>query len=176
MTSYSDSLDLVGKNSRQRKIRRMWMDTREPDAVTFNLLVGLGYTVDRHAMLFGDYGWELRDESWLRGAGYIGFNLERKTLADLRDVSRLKKQLARAKVVMAQEPPNQRTFFVVMVEYAFDTDRKRRWPEESILNAELSIQSGGVGVTRCGGNDVAARLDSLYRWSQKRTHQLAGGE
>jgi hypothetical protein len=67
-------------------------------------------------------------------------------------------------------------FFIVLIEHRFDTDRKRRWPEESILNAELSIQLGGVRVTRCEGNGVAARLDSLYQWSQKRTHQLAGGE
>ena len=174
--AYAESLDLVGKNERQRKVRMICMDTREQDAVTYNLLTGMGYTVDRHAMVFGDYGWDLREESWLRAAGYIGFNLERKTLADLRDVTRLKKQLARAKVVMAQEPYNQRTFFAVMIEHAFDTDRKRKWPEESILNAELSIQLGGVYVTRCGGNDVAGRLDSLFKWSQKRTHQLAGGD
>jgi hypothetical protein len=66
--------------------------------------------------------------------------------------------------------------FIILIEHSFDTDRKRRWPEESILNAELSIQLGGVHVTRCEGNDVAGRLHSLYQWSQKRTHQLAGGE
>ena len=174
--AYADSLDLVGKNSRQRKVREMRADTREQDAVTFNLLTGMGYTLDHHAMLIGDYGWDLREESWLRAMGYVVFTLERKTLADLRDVERLKKQLHRARLAMAQEPDGARTFFVVMIEHAFDTDRKRRWPEESILNAELSIQLGGVRVTRCGGNDVAGRLHSLYLWSQKRTHQLAGGD
>ena len=89
-------------------------------------------------------------------------------MADLRRVRRLSEQLARM--------GHRRTFFIVMIEHSFDTDRKRRWPEESILNAELSIQLGGVYVTRCEGNDVAGRLDSLYKWSQKRTHQLAGGE
>ena len=173
---YADALDLVGKNDRQRKVRAMRMDTREQDAVTHNLLTGMGYTVGRHAMVFGDYGWDLREESWLQAMGYVGLTLERKTLADLRDVTRLKKQLARAKAIRMLEPYNQRTFFIVMIEHTFDTDRKRRWPEESILNAELSLQLGGVQVTRCGGNDVAGRLDSLWRWSQKRTHQLAGGE
>ncbi len=173
---YADQLDLVGKNSRQRKVRTIRMDTREPDAVTSNLLTGMGYTVDRHAMVLGDYGWDLREESWLRAAGYAGLNLERKTLADLRDVGRLTKQLARARAVIAQEPQGHQTFFIVLIEHSFDTDRKRRWPEESILNAELSIQLGGVRVTRCGGNDVAGRLHSLYGWSQKRTHQLAGGD
>ena len=48
---YADSLDLVGKNSRQRKVREIRVDTREQDAVTLNLLQGLGYTTDRHAML-----------------------------------------------------------------------------------------------------------------------------
>lgn len=174
--SYAENLDLVGKNNRQRKVRTIRMDTREPDAVTANLLTGMGYTVDRHAMVLGDYGWDLREESWLRGMGYAGLNLERKTLADLRDVGRLTKQLTRARAVIAQEPHGHQTFFIVLIEHAFDTDRKRRWPEESILNAELSIQLGGVKVTRCGGNDVAGRLHSMYQWSQKRTHQLAGGE
>jgi len=173
---YADTLDFVGKNDRQRKVREMRADTREHDAVTFNLLAGMGYTLDHHAMLIGDYGWDLREESWLRAMGYVTFTLERKTLADLRDVERLKKQLHRARLAMAQEPDGQRTFFVVMIEHTFDTDRKRKWPEESILNAELSLQLGGVRVTRCGGNDVAGRLDSLYKWSQKRTHQLAGGD
>ena len=173
---YADSLDLVGKNYRQRKVREMRQDTREQDAVTANLVTGMGYTIDHHAMLIGDWGWDLREESWLRVAGYVTFTLERKKLSDLRDVARLKKQLYRARLTMAQEPDGSRTFFVVMIEHAFDTDRKRRWPEESILNAELSLQLGGVRVTRCEGNDVAGRLHSLYQWSQKRTHQLSGGE
>ncbi len=171
---YSDSLDLVGKNDRQRKVRAMWQDTREPDAVTLNLLTGMGYTVERLGMPLGDYGWVIRDESWLATAGYAAVIVERKTLADLRDVPRLRKQLARMREVWELEETDLRSLFVVLIEHAFDTDRKRRWPEESILNAELSIQLGGVRVTRCGGNDVAGRLDSLWRWSQKRTHQLAG--
>jgi len=171
--SYADALDLVGRNDRQRKVRLIRMDTREHDAVTANLLLGMGYTLDRHAMLFGDYGWDLREESWLYTAGYGAFALERKTLADLRDVARLRGQLAKARSTIAG---GRGLFFVVMIEHTFDTDRKRRWPEESILNAELSIQLGGVQVTRCEGNNVAGRLDSLWKWSQKRTHQLAGGE
>jgi ERCC4-type nuclease len=173
---YADSLDLVGKNSRRRVVREITQDTREPDAVTLNLLTGMGYTVDRRGMVIGDYGWPLREESWLHGMGYATFTLERKTRADLRDVSRLRRQLAKARHAMSLEPDGSKTFFIVMIEHAFDTDRKRRWPEESILNAELSIQLGGVRVTRCEGNGVAARLGSLYQWSQKRTHQLAGGE
>ena len=174
--SYADTLDLVGKNARRRLVRNMWLDTREPDAVTHNLLTGMGYTVEKLSMPLGDYGWQLRSESWLRVMGYVAFTLERKTLADLRDVPRLRKQLARARHIHALEPDGSRTFFIVMIEHRFDTDRKRKWPEESILNAELSIQLGGVRVTRCEGNDVAGRLDSLYKWSQKRTHQLSGGE
>ena len=174
--AYAYNLDLVGKNSRQRKPRPMWQEVREPDAVTLNLLTGLGYTVERRGSLIGDYGWELRDESWLATAGHAALIVERKTLADLRDVSRLRKQLARMREVWEVEENDLRTLFVVMIEHAFDTDRKRRWPEESILNAELSIQLGGVHVTRCEGNDVAGRLDSLWKWSQKRTHQLAGGD
>ena len=164
---YSDSLDLVGKNQRQRKVRRMWQDTREPDPVTLNLLRGMGYTVDRLGMPMGDYGWEIRPDSFLSGK-YLSLTVERKTLADLRDVPRLRKQLAKGQA-------ESRTCFLVLIEHTFDTDRKRKWPEDSILNAELSMQLGGIMVTRCAGNDVAGRLDSLYKWSQKRTHQLAGG-
>ena len=144
--------------------------------MTRNLLTGMGYTIDRHAMLIGDYGWDLREESWLRRAGYVTFTLERKTLADLRDVERLKRQLNKAKALLVLETEGHRTFFSILMEHSFDTDRKRRWPEESILNAELSLQLGGVKVTRCEGNGVAARLDSLWKWSQKRTHQLSGGD
>ncbi len=165
---YADSLDLVGKNSRQRKVRRIWQDTREPDAVTRNLLMGMGYTVDRLGMPIGDYGWEIRPDAFL-SSKYLSFTVERKTLADLRDVGRLRKQIAKGK-------RESRTFYLVLIEHSLDTDRKRRWPEESILNAELSIQLGGVLVTRCEGNNVAGRLHSLYQWSQKRTHQLSGGE
>ena len=173
---YADALDLVGKNQRQRKVREIRQDTREQDAVTSNLLQGLGYTIDRHAMLIGDYGWDLREESWLHEAGYVTFTLERKTLADLRDVTRLKRQLKKARALLVLESEGHRTFFSILLEHSYDTDRKRRWPEEAILNAELSLQLGGVRVTRCGGNDVAGRLDSLWKWSQKRTHQLSGGE
>ena len=165
--AYAESLDLVGKNDRQRKTRLIRMDVREHDVITANLLTGMGYTLGVHGMLIGDYGWNLREESWLRVNGYEVLTLERKTLADLRDTSRLKRQLTKQRLGV---------FFVVMIEYRFDTDRKRKWPEESILNAELSMQLGGVHVTRCEGNDVAGRLDSLYKWSQKRTHQLAGGD
>lgn len=164
---YADSLDLVGKNHRQRKTRLIRMDVREHDVITANLLAGMGYTLGVHGMLIGDYGWNLREESWLRVNGYEVLTLERKTLADLRDTRRLKRQLTKQRLGV---------FFVVMIEYRFDTDRKRKWPEESILNAELSMQLGGVHVTRCEGNDVAGRLDSLWKWSQKRTHQLAGGD
>jgi ERCC4-type nuclease len=173
---YADALDLVGKNSRRRVVHNITQDTREPDVITRNLLTGLGYTVERRAMVIGDYSWELRAESWFRVMGYVTFTLERKTLADLRDVGRLRRQLAKARHIQSIEPDGSHTFFIVMLEHRFDTDRKRKWPEESILNAELSIQLGGVRVTRCEGNDVAGRLHSLYQWSQKRTHQLAGGE
>ncbi len=167
--AYADSLDFVGKNYRQRKVRRIWQDTREHDAVTLNLLTGMGYTIDQHAMLVGDYGWDVREESFLYGE-YRSVVIERKTLADLRDVDRLRRQLAKMKASLGFP------FCIVLIEHSFDTDRKRRWPEESILNAELSLQLGGVSVTRCEGNDLASRLDSLYKWSMKRTHALAGGE
>ena len=173
---YANDLDLVGKNSRQRKVRQIWQEVREHDAVVLTLLKGMGYTVDKEGRLVGDYGWELREGSWLRVAGFASTTLERKTLADLRDTARLRKQLDKMRHFQSLAPAGFGNLFVVLIEHTFDTDRKRRWPEESILNAELSIQLGGVMVTRCAANDVASRIHSLYQWSQKKTHQLAGGD
>lgn len=170
---YANDLDLVGKNERQRKVRLIRVDSREHDAITSTLLKGMGYTVEQLGMPVGDYGWDLREGSLLRERGHYNVVVERKTLADLRDVNRLKRQLSK----MAS-PLKARTSVcsLVLIEHAFDTDRKRRWSQEAILNAELSIQLGGVMVTRCDANDVASRIHSLYQWSQKKTHQLAGGD
>ena len=166
--SYANDLDLVGKNERQRKVRLIRVDSREHDAVTSTLLKGMGYTVEQLGMPVGDYGWDLREGAGLSVGYHNTVIVERKTLADLRDTARLRRQL--------HKMIDNAVFYIVLIEHAFDTDRKRRWPEESILNAEMSIQLGGVMVTRCAGNDVAGRIHSLYQWSQKKTHQLAGGD
>jgi ERCC4-type nuclease len=167
---YASDLDLVGKNQRQRKVRRIWQDSREHDVITANQLTGLGYTVETLGMPIGDYGWEIRPEAYL-SSKHLSVVVERKSLADLRDVRRLNKQLGRMRETFTQTP-----LFIVLIEHSFDTDKRRRWSDEAVANAKLSIQLGGVLVTECEGNDVAGRLHSLYTWSQKKTHQLAGGD
>lgn len=173
MTGYAQTLDLAGKHERQRKPRIIRVDHREPDLFTEQMLRGAGYTVERIGMLIGDYGWDIREESWLGGRGYVNAILERKTLADLRDTDRLKDQLHRMRARVAVEPPSARSLFVVLVEHQFDTDTKRKWTEEAVANAKLSIQLTGVLVTECEANDVAGKLDSLYKWTQKLGHELA---
>ena len=161
--------------SRQRKVRLLRQDVREPDEVTATLLRGEGYTIERLGLPLGDWNWDVREESWLGQRGYVNVTVERKTLADLRDVDRLDNQLGRARMLLAEEKYGQKTLFVVLVEYAFDRDRQRRWSELAVRHAKLSMQLGGIKVTECGENGIAEAVDGLYKWSQKLGHSLAGG-
>jgi ERCC4-type nuclease len=165
---YADNLDFVGQNARRRKERTIRQTTNEPDQITPLMLTGMGYIVDKTPLLLGDYAWELEAKSYLAAMGFAGVVVERKTLADLRDVNRLASQILRMSTSKGRE------FFIVLIEYVFDRDRKRRWSETAILNAELSMQLRGLHVTRCDANLVAERLDHLYSWSQKRKHLVAG--
>lgn len=171
----ANDLDLKGKVSRQRKVRRLIMDTREPDEVSYTLLTGLGYTVDKRFMLVGDWGWDIRPESFIGSRGYIEALVERKTLADLRDTPRLIRQLKAAALMMACRDWDRRVFFIVLIEHKFDTDRKRKWSDKAIQNAKLSLQlDQDVYVTECDENGIADSIDSLYTWSNKLKHQLGG--
>ena len=174
---YADTLDYAGRAKRQRKTRVLERDFREHDETTVTLLRGEGYTIDQKTLLVGDWAWDLREQSWLHTHwGYNRFVAERKTLADLRDTKRLVDQLFRARQQMAQEQPGAATFFVLLVEYKFDTDIKRKWADKSIRYAKLSAQFGGVRVTECGENEIAAALDGLFIWSNKSKHELSGGD
>lgn len=176
MPTYADRLPSADKLARQRKQRILFRDVREHDAVTDTLLGGHGYTVQEKPMIVGDWGWDLRDKSYLTThLGYVRFLIERKTLADLRDTERLTSQLARARSLMHREQIADQTYFVVLVEYKFDTDFKRKWSDEAIRHAKLSIQVGGVRVTECAENGLADALMGLYEWSQKSKHELMGG-
>ena len=176
MKTYADALDFQGRASRQRKPRLMDRDFREHDEATVTLLRGDGYTIESKTLLVGDWAWDLREQAWLHTYwGYNRFVVERKSLADLRDVNRLADQLFRARGQMAREQPGAATFFLLLVEYKWDTDIKRKWSDQAIRHAKLSAQFGGVRVTECGENEVAAALDGLYVWSQKSKHEIAEG-
>jgi len=151
------------------------MDTRELDEVSYTLLTGQGYTVIKRTMLVGDWGWDLRPESFLSQRGYIEVLVERKTLADLRDTERLIRQLKGAALLTASRDWDRKVFFIVLIEHKFDTDRKRKWSEKAIQNAKLSLQlDQDVYVTECDENGIASTIDSLYNWSSKAKHQLGG--
>lgn len=176
MNTYADGLASAERIARQRKARIIDQDVREPDGVTGTLLRGAGYTVERRPLMVGDYAWDIREQAYLAThLGYRRFVLERKTLADLRDVPRLADQLGRARMMIHQELTGDQTYFVVMVEYKYDTDTRRKWSDKAIRSAKLSMQVGGVRVTECGENEVAEALDSLYVWSNKSKHELMAG-
>ena len=176
----ADIMDYVGRNERRRKERVINRDTREPGGrvgpptVTEVILTGKGFTLDRHALVVGDYSWELRSEAALYKLGYREVVVERKTLADIRDTDRLQSQLNRAYKLM----DNNYTlinpmFFIVLIDYTEDTDMGRMWSDDQLLNAELSITLGShFKVTRCASGLLAQRLESIYLWTQKPSHSL----
>ena len=173
--TYAASLPSADRVARQRKTRLIEQDVREPDGITVTMLRGAGYTIERRPLLIGDYAWDIREQAYLQThLGYSRFIIERKTLADLRDVERLANQLARARGLVASERGGDKTYFVVMVEYKFDSDIKRKWSDKAIRSAKLSMQNGGVRVTECSENEVYEAIDSLYTWSQKTKHELIG--
>ena len=175
--TYTAKQDFVGRKKRQRKPRDLVMDTREPDAITELVLSGAGYTVERRALKVGDYAWPLKPASYLTTRlGFTYMVVERKTLADLRDVERLMSQVKRMRATMHSEPVNSLTLFIILIEYRFDRDFKRKWSDAAIRNAKLSLQLAGVKIAECEDNGLADAIDTLYQWSQKSKHQLIGGD
>lgn len=169
-------MDYKGRRDRMRKQRILNRDTREPGGrdrwtTTDVVLQGRGYTIDRHALRIGDYSWLIREEAALYGAGYREAVIERKTLADLRDVDRLQNQLNRAYRAIMDE--GAAMFFIVLIDFTENPDDPRAWSDEAILNAELSIQLGGhFKVTRSGPGLLADRIDSVIQWTQKHRHSI----
>ena len=175
--TYTAKQDFVGRKSRQRKPREITMDTREPDAVTELILSGSGYTVGRRALPVGDYAWDLKPASYLTTRlAYGRLVVERKTLADLRDVPRLMDQVRRMAAVLRSEPMDNQTLFIILIEYRWDKDHKRKWSESAIRNAKLSLQLAGVMIAECEDNGIADAIDTLWQWSQKSKHELIGGD
>src|SRR5437667_4933802 len=176
--SLATLMDYSGRIQRQRKVRLIRRDTREhahgelgtKPTITDVLLTGRGFTIERRALRFGDYGWDLRPESALFKAMFPEVVIERKTLADLRDTDRLTDQLHRAYREMSSN--GWHPFYIVLIDYTEDTTQWA-WSEEQILNAELSIQLGkNFYVTRAETGLLADRLESLYTYTSKPTHSL----
>ena len=177
--TYTAKQDFVGRKSRQRKTREITMDTREPDTVTELILSGSGYTVERRALPVGDYSWPLKSASYLTTRlAYSHLVIERKTLADLRDVPRLMDQVKRMNAIRAAEvaTASNNTLFIILIEYRWDKDHKRKWSDHAIRNAKLSLQLAGVKIAECEDNGIADAIDTLWQWSQKSKHELIGGD
>ena len=167
-------MDYTGRNERRRKAKPLYRDTREPGgkgiALEDIILRGRGYTIETRALRIGDWSWELRPESVLYRLGYRETVLERKTLADLRDVARLQNQLNRAYVAMAEGNP---MFFILLIDLSIDADDPRSWSDEQIANAKLSVQiDSHFHVTESEPGRLADRIESIYEWSQKNNHSL----
>lgn len=160
-------LDYAGRARRQRKTRSIRVDTRgRYDDMSLTILRGYGYDLDIRGLPCGDWAWDLEERSYFHKQGYEATVIEHKTLADLRDTDRLRDQLGRM-----TDPV---VLYMVLVEYKFDTDQKRRWDDKAILNAELSMQAPGRLVTRCERGGLADRIHEIYLWTQKSKHGLTG--
>lgn len=170
LDAITHQLDFDGKKSRQRKVRMIRWDSNERLPTDKMLLeTTFGYTLDTLRLPVGDFSWDIRPEAWLHAVlGYEIMVVERKSLADLRDVARLRSQLDRLVKIDG-------ALSVLLIDQRFDRDRERRWREGAVLNAALSVQFTGVKVTHCAEGSLAERLDELYQWSQKRHHVLTGG-
>lgn len=164
-TSLAKALDFVGAKLRQHKEKTIRWDKNEHLVLEALQLEGMGFTLEYRRYTSGDFGWDLRPQAFLAKLGFKAVIIERKTLADLRDTGRLLSQLSRMN--------DSAALYMVLIDYRVDTDRKRAWSDEAILNAELSLQlNPAVFVTRCDAGMLAQRIASLYGWTQKAQHGL----
>lgn len=149
-------LDYVGKLNRQRKPRIIEVDKREDrDGLTRILLAGLGYSVIYRVLPLGDYQWDSK-------LGRV--IVERKTPIDARDIERLAEQLSRLRLSQTEG-----CFPVLLIDHRGHAENP--WSDNDFDNLLLSIQ-GRVRVVHCLQGQLAHRLDSLYRYSNKSRHGL----
>lgn len=156
---------------KQRKARVVEIDTHEDlDRLTELLLTGMGYTVIRRLLPLGDF-------QWASPLGQV--IVERKTPADARDVVRLSAQVSR----LRDASSHGGCFPILLIdhrdEYAKPKGRYKEkyqpWSDSDFDNVLLSI-GGRIRVAHCQQGQLAHRLDSLYRWSQKSSHGLLDTE
>jgi len=154
----ANGLDYLGRLSRQRKLRIITIDDREDrDKITTILLKGMGYTVKNERLPLADYAWD-------SPLGRI--LLERKTPRDAEDISRFGKQSRR--LVAAG---TGKYFPILLIDHP-NHSRDRRWEDFGLDNLCLSIQ-GTIRVVHCNQGQLAYRLDSIYKWSQKGKHEFS---
>lgn len=161
-------LDFVSRNERQRIIKTITIDSNEQDPMTPVLLRGMGYDAPVHRLLTGDYSWALQEASWFRVfQGLEATIMERKTPADIKDTKRLMAQLARM--------TDPKVLYIVLIDMRSD-NHSTRWSDDALDNAGLSLQVGKILVAHCAEGHLASRIDSLWKYTQKHRHSLAGGE
>jgi len=154
---------------KQRKARVIEIDTHEDlDRLTELLLAGMGYTVIRRLLPLADFQWE-------SPLGRI--LVERKTPSDARDVERLSKQVAR----LRDSSSHGGCFPILLIDHReeYHTGRYiskyQPWSDSDFDNVLLSI-GGRIRLAHCQQGQLAHRLDSLYKWSQKSNHGLLDTE
>ena len=152
-------LDFRGRLLRQRRERIITIDDREDlDQLTRLLLNGMGYGTNVERIPLGDYRWESR----------LGLVIvERKTPADARDLGRLSSQLTR----LRRSTESGEVFPILLIDHRKEYRRPgyEPWGDIDFDNLLVSCQ-GTVRVAHCLQGQLAHRLDSLYRWSNKSTH------
>lgn len=153
---------------KQRKARVIEIDTHEDlDRLTELLLTGMGYTVIRRLLPLGDFQW---------GSPLGQVIIERKTPDDARDILRLTKQVRR----LRDSSSHGGCFPILLVDHREEWGRKAKgkyqpWSDSDLDNVLLSI-CGRIRIAHCQQGQLAHRLDSLFRWSQKSTHGLLDTE
>ncbi len=162
-------LSIYSKLKRQRKAKVIEIDTHEDlDRLTELLLTGMGFTVIRRLLPLGDFQWD-------SPLGRV--IVERKTPADARDVKRLSEQVAR----LRDSSSHGGCFPIILIDHREEYNKGRYspkyqpWSDDDFDNVLLSI-GGRIRVAHCQQGQLAHRLDSLYRWTQKSTHGLLDGE
>lgn len=161
-------LAFYSRLKKQRKARVIEIDTHEDlDRLTELLLTGLGYTVIRRLLPLGDFQW---------GSPLGQVIVERKTPTDARDVARLSNQVAR----LRDSSSHGGCFPILLIDHREAYDRARYgkyqpWSDTDLDNVLISI-CGRIRIAHCQQGQLAHRLDSLYRWSQKSSHGLLDTE
>lgn len=151
------ALDFVGRAKRQRKVRLIEIDDREDkDGLTATLLTGAGFQVIRRRLPLGDYQWDSK-------LGRVV--VERKTPSDAKDIGRLVGQ-----VVRLRDARQAGCFPVLLMDYRDDTADKA-WSDFGLDNVLMAV-SGRIRIVRCLQGQLADRLENLYAWTQRSSHDI----
>lgn len=148
------------------------VDSREPKTID-SKLTQVGFTVSRQALPTGDY-------LWVTSTG-LTVCVERKTGSDL--LGSMGSRQANGKPRLQNQMDRLRAFDIpiLLIEGFLETHntgfasvkagQPSGWLWDSIDNALLSLQRGGILVVRCGSGRVPERLVSLRNYFDKKTHR-----